>query len=50
MVRLVQRFERVEYRGDWDAQYHKVEIVGTPGHNIEVALFEAEDAGMSEKE
>jgi cytochrome P450 len=28
MVRMVQRFERVEYRGDqpWEAQYHKVEV------------------------
>jgi cytochrome P450 len=47
MVRLAQKYERVEYRGDWDDQYHKVEIVGTPGIPIKVALFEAP---RSEKE
>jgi cytochrome P450 len=41
MVRLAQRFERVEYRGNWRAQFHKVEIVGTPGQGVKVALFEA---------
>jgi cytochrome P450 len=41
MVRLCQKFERVEYRGDWEEQFHKVEIVGTPGQSVKVALFEA---------
>lgn len=40
MVRLLQRFERMEYRGDWEKQYHKVEIVGTPGQGVKVALWE----------
>ncbi|KAF2094166.1 cytochrome P450 [Rhizodiscina lignyota] len=41
IVRIVQRYERIEYRGDWDQQYHKVEIVGTPGHGIPIAMYEA---------
>ena len=41
MVRLAQRFERVEYRGNWREQFHKVEIVGTPGQGVKVALYEA---------
>lgn len=40
----MQRYERIEYRGDWDKQFHKVEIVGTPGDGIPVAFFEAEKA------
>jgi len=40
LVRLVQKYERVEYRGNWDDQYHKVEIVGTPGIPIKVELLE----------
>ncbi|KAK4151027.1 cytochrome P450 [Chaetomidium leptoderma] len=43
LVRLLQRYERLEYRGDWHAQFHKAEIVGAPGHGVPVALFEAED-------
>jgi Cytochrome P450 len=41
VVRLLQKYERVEYRGDWSGQYLKAEIVGTPGHGVPVALFEA---------
>ena len=41
IVKLCQKYERVEYRGDWAAQFHKVEIVGTPGHGVPVALYEA---------
>jgi cytochrome P450 len=40
-VRLLQKYERLEHRDDWRAQYHKVEIVGTPGRGVKVALFEA---------
>jgi cytochrome P450 len=49
IVRLAQRFERVEYRGKWESQFHKVEIVGTPGQAVKVALFEANGEGISEK-
>ncbi|OLN92281.1 Cytochrome P450 52A4 [Colletotrichum chlorophyti] len=47
MVRLLQRFERLEYRGDWDAQVLKAEIVGAPGHGVPIALFEAVDGEMA---
>ncbi|KAF4511683.1 hypothetical protein G6O67_003456 [Ophiocordyceps sinensis] len=40
LVRLLQRFERVEYRGDWSAQYHKADIVGCPGQGVPVAFYE----------
>jgi cytochrome P450 len=49
MVRMAQRFERVEYRGNWEEQFHKVEIVGTPGQAVKVALFEANESVVSEK-
>jgi cytochrome P450 len=42
LVRLVQRFARVEGRDVWEEQFHKVEIVGTPGRGVKVALFEEE--------
>ena len=42
MVRILQKYERIEYRGDWHAQYHKAEVVGAPGHGVPVALFEAQ--------
>ena len=41
LVRLLQKYERVEYRGDWHAQFHKVEIVGTPGHGVPIAMWKA---------
>lgn len=41
MVRLLQKFDRVEYRGDWHAQCHKAEIVGCPGDGVPVAFHEA---------
>jgi hypothetical protein len=42
VVRLLQKYERIEYRGDWHAQFHKAEIVGAPGHGVPVALYEAQ--------
>jgi hypothetical protein len=42
MVRVVQKCERLENRDEWDKQFHKVEIVGTPGRGVKVALFESE--------
>ncbi|CCF46208.1 cytochrome P450 [Colletotrichum higginsianum] len=47
MVRILQRFEKLEYRGDWDAQFLKAEIVGAPGHGVPIALFEAIDGEMA---
>ncbi|KAK3683827.1 cytochrome P450 [Podospora appendiculata] len=43
LVRLLQKYDRLEYRGDWHAQYHKAEIVGAPGHGVPVVFHEAED-------
>ncbi|KAH8907051.1 cytochrome P450 [Coniochaeta sp. PMI_546] len=42
LVRILQKYERIEYRGDWHAQYHKAEIVGAPGHGVPVAFYEAQ--------
>lgn len=39
IVRLLQKYESLEHRDDWRAQFHKVEIVGTPGRGVKVALF-----------
>ncbi|GJC82563.1 cytochrome P450 52A4 [Colletotrichum liriopes] len=47
MVRLLQKFERLEYRGDWNAQVLKAEIVGAPGHGVPIAFFEAVDGEMA---
>jgi hypothetical protein len=41
VVRLLQKFERIEYRGDWNHQFEKAEIVGSPGDGVPIALFEA---------
>lgn len=40
LVRLFQRYQRLEYRGDWEAQFLKADIVGAPGHGVPVAFFE----------
>ncbi|KAL2206425.1 cytochrome P450 [Sarocladium strictum] len=40
LVRLSQKYERVEYQGDWDAQFIKTDIVGKPGQGVPVAFFE----------
>jgi len=38
----LQKYDRIEYRGDWQKQFHKAEIVGCPGHGVPVALYEAD--------
>ncbi|KAM7216691.1 cytochrome P450 52A13 [Rhypophila decipiens] len=43
LVRILQKYARLEYRGDWHAQYHRAEIVGAPGHGVPVAFYEAQD-------
>ncbi|KAJ2901433.1 cytochrome p450 [Zalerion maritima] len=43
LVRLLQRYERIECRGDWQNQYHKSEVVGTPGLPVRVAFFDAKN-------
>ncbi|KAL2020133.1 hypothetical protein VTK56DRAFT_8738 [Thermocarpiscus australiensis] len=47
LVRLLQKYQRLEYRGDWHAQYHKAEIVGAPGHGVPVAFFEADGGDLA---
>ena len=47
VVRLIQKYDRLEYRGDWQAQFHKAEIVGAPGHGVPVALFEAHSGDVA---
>jgi hypothetical protein len=40
VIRIVQKYNRVEYRGDWDAQLLKADIVGRPAFGVPVAFFE----------
>ncbi|KAK3950435.1 cytochrome P450 alkane hydroxylase, partial [Pseudoneurospora amorphoporcata] len=47
VVRLLQKYDRLEYRGDLHAQYHKAEIVGAPGHGVPVAFFEAQEGDVA---
>jgi hypothetical protein len=42
VVLLLQKYDRIEYRGDWDGQFYKAEIVGAPGQGVHVAFFEPE--------
>ncbi|KAK8104467.1 uncharacterized protein PG998_011500 [Apiospora kogelbergensis] len=44
LVRLLQKYERIEYIGDWSAQFHEPEIVGKPGQGVKVRLHEAANA------
>ncbi|TWU71238.1 hypothetical protein ED733_001861 [Metarhizium rileyi] len=41
LVRLLQKYERIEYRGDWKSQYHKTEVVGCPGQGVPMTFFKA---------
>lgn len=43
LTRLVQRFERIEYVGNWEEQFHKAEIVGAPGQGVKIAFYPARD-------
>jgi hypothetical protein len=47
VVRILQKYDRVEYRGDWYSQYHKAEIVGCPGDGVRVAFHEAQKGDMA---
>ncbi|KAL7627839.1 hypothetical protein AAE478_002034 [Parahypoxylon ruwenzoriense] len=40
MVRILQKYDRLEYRGDWHAQLHEAEVVGKPSQGVRVALYE----------
>jgi cytochrome P450 len=39
IVRILQQYERLEYVGRWEQQFHKAEIVGTPGRSVKVAFY-----------
>lgn len=41
LVRLAQKFERLEYRGDWHAQTLRADIIGTPALDVPVAFYQA---------
>ncbi|KAI1134340.1 cytochrome P450 monooxygenase CYP539B5 [Hypoxylon sp. FL0543] len=40
MVRILQKYDRIEYRGDWYAQQHEAEVVGKPSQGVKVGLYE----------
>ncbi|KAI1092701.1 cytochrome P450 monooxygenase CYP539B5 [Rostrohypoxylon terebratum] len=40
MVKILQKYDRIEYRGDWYAQKHETEIVGKPSEGVKIALYE----------
>ncbi|KAI1497265.1 cytochrome P450 [Biscogniauxia marginata] len=40
LTKILQKFDRLEYRGDWYAQRHEAEIVGKPSQGVPVALYE----------
>ncbi|KOS21929.1 Cytochrome P450 52A13 [Escovopsis weberi] len=40
LIRMAQKFERIEYRGDWAAQSLQADIIGTPALGVPVAFFE----------
>lgn len=40
VVRILQKYDGLEYRGDWHAQRHEAEIVGKPSQGVNVALYE----------
>ncbi|KAH8703530.1 cytochrome P450 [Talaromyces proteolyticus] len=43
IVRIVQRYDRIEYDGSWEDQFHKAEIVGTPGMGVKVKMWPAKE-------
>ncbi|KAF0331025.1 Cytochrome P450 52A13 [Colletotrichum siamense] len=47
LVLFLQKYDRLEYRGNWSEQVLKAEIVGAPGHGVPIALREAVDGEMA---
>ncbi|KAH7031603.1 cytochrome P450 [Microdochium trichocladiopsis] len=49
MVRILQKYERIEYAGDsdWAAQQHVAEIVGRPSEGVRIRMFESGGAAAS---
>ncbi|KAG6157208.1 hypothetical protein E4U37_007719 [Claviceps purpurea] len=42
LTEMAFKYRRIEYRGDWNAQYHKAEVVGCPGQGVPMAFYKAE--------
>ncbi|KAI2607266.1 cytochrome P450 monooxygenase CYP539B5 [Hypoxylon fragiforme] len=40
IIRILQKYDRLEYRQDWHSQRHEAEIVGKPSQGVKVALYE----------
>lgn len=40
MVKILQKYDRIEYRGDWYAQKHETEVVGKPSQGVKIAMYE----------
>lgn len=40
VTRLAQKYDKVEYRGDWHAQKLRADIIGTPALDVDVAFYE----------
>ncbi|TRX97428.1 hypothetical protein FHL15_001706 [Xylaria flabelliformis] len=41
MVRMLQKYDRIEYRGDWHAQQDKTDVITRPAFGVPVAFYEA---------
>ncbi|KAI1189022.1 cytochrome P450 [Nemania serpens] len=41
LVRLLQKYDRMEYRGDWHAQQDKSDVITRPAFGVPVAFYEA---------
>ncbi|KAJ2976265.1 hypothetical protein NUW58_g8131 [Xylaria curta] len=41
IVRMLQKYDRIEYRGDWHAQRDKTDVVSRPAFGVPVAFYEA---------
>ncbi|KAI0479305.1 cytochrome P450 monooxygenase CYP539B5 [Xylariaceae sp. FL0804] len=43
MVRMLQKYDRFEYRGDWHAQLDQTAVISRPALGVPIALHEARD-------
>ncbi|KAI0541631.1 cytochrome P450 monooxygenase CYP539B5 [Xylaria digitata] len=41
IVRMLQKYDRIEYRGDWHAQQDKMAVISRPALGVPVAFYEA---------
>ncbi|KAI1132561.1 cytochrome P450 [Nemania abortiva] len=40
IVRMLQKYDRIEYRGDWHAQQDKTDVISRPAFGVPVAFYE----------